>query len=253
MESRALSDSAFPAFSKKVIPYLHITSKVKGAPHADLAKEKGVHGFPTLMFLDEKGDPIASPNKQSVDGFNSIFKQVSRFVRLRKRVAKGEKSLVNELFLAELEIHKIEHKEATARFASLKGLTAQQENKANQLLINSEVYAHIKAAYAAFNRGGRNEVDLKYGKLFAEMAAKKRIPNEDTHLFTFWSMMAKYAKSESDIDLFSKAFNVLQQTYGKQPGYGRVLGKLQRDLEALRKAKPQQPNKGTTLGNNHED
>jgi hypothetical protein len=54
-----------------------VTSRVPGEPYPDLLKEKGGRGFPTLRFLDSKGNVIGEPKGRSVADFEAALKEAA--------------------------------------------------------------------------------------------------------------------------------------------------------------------------------
>ena len=53
MESRALSDPAFPAFAAKVVPFLHVTTQIKDRKYDGLLKAKGFKIGKSLLEDDK--------------------------------------------------------------------------------------------------------------------------------------------------------------------------------------------------------
>lgn len=76
MERGALLDPGMKEFAKKVVPFLHITTKIKGDKYQDLLREKGGRGFPTFRFLDPKGEVIGKPKGRSVASWEKTLKEV---------------------------------------------------------------------------------------------------------------------------------------------------------------------------------
>jgi len=67
----------FKEFGKKVILFLHVTSRAAGEPYPDLLKEKGGRGFPTFKFLDAKGNVIVEPKGRSVAEWEAAAKEAA--------------------------------------------------------------------------------------------------------------------------------------------------------------------------------
>jgi hypothetical protein len=104
LESGALSDEAFPAFAKEVIPYLNVMTKIEGHPYDNLLRDKGFGGFPSLAFMDAEGNVLAKQGERSVEGFRKTHKAVANFQDLQARIKKGEKGLEFALFVAEWDL-----------------------------------------------------------------------------------------------------------------------------------------------------
>ena len=120
MESGSLSSPEFAEFSKTVVPFLHVTTRIKGREGDDLLKVYGGTGFPTLKFLDAKGEAVAEPAGRSVAAFHTTAGALNEVASLKKRIKAGEKGLKPELLAAEMDLGGVKLAEARERLATFK-------------------------------------------------------------------------------------------------------------------------------------
>lgn len=208
MESGSLSSEEFPAFTSKVVPYLHITTRLEDRKDESLFSEIGGRGFPTMKFMDADGTVLGEPNGRDVAAFEATLESMMVVKNIEKRIAKGEKGLENELFMAQLRLGVIDFEEAKATFASLKKLSDEQTQEIKGLLLNLEVMSILDSVDS-------DDAAAAAGEKFKDMAEEGRIPTGDA-LGSYWSLIMTYAKGESDADLFEKALKALEEKYGKE-------------------------------------
>ena len=102
------STDEFKEWTKKVIPFAHITTRVPGDPDQGLLYEKGGRGFPTLAFLDADGHMVAKQRGRSAEAFNATLEgAVQDFFALQER-AKKDKDARLELLKKEVELGRID-------------------------------------------------------------------------------------------------------------------------------------------------
>lgn len=205
MESGALSDQEFPAFAKEVIPFLHVTTKIEGHPYDGLLREKGFGGFPSLAFMDANGNVIANQGDRSVKGFRETHASVKAFQDLQARVAKGEKGLEFELFVAEWNLGTLDYDKAKARVEGMSKLNEEQRKQAKQIVQDAEV---IQVA-----NGVRDETAADAaGKRFHEMFAAGYRPGPRAEA-RFWGMLANWADKNEKVDSLEQAVAWMSKTY----------------------------------------
>ncbi len=105
LESRVLSQDGIEAFTSKVIPFLHITTRIPGKKYDDLLVKRGRAMFPTLAFLDADGRFLTTLHytKRSLQGFEDTLAKVARLQKLRARAATDPQA-AKDLLLLELDM-----------------------------------------------------------------------------------------------------------------------------------------------------
>jgi hypothetical protein len=229
LESGPLSTPEFATFSKEVVPFLHVTSRVEGRKGEGLFGEYGGTGFPTLMYLDASGKKLADQNDRSVAGFRKTATSLSAMTDLRARIAKGEKGLGPKLLIAELNLGQVDFAEAQKRFKSFKKIKPEAKKKIAALLLDAEVANLINSA------GRDREKYMALGKTFAKMVKAGRVPTGNSAT-QFWSSIMTYAEEKSDAGLYEKAYNFLYEKFGSDERYAEHFKDLAKKLAAMKKA-----------------
>lgn len=192
-----LSNSSFPEFAQQVVPYLHITTRIKDQPYDGLLGEKGGTGFPTLMFLDAEGRRLLTHRgPRSAKGFQDSLKRVQNYLRIKAEAEEGDSKAQALALIQEINLQWYDFEEATKRVRALKKVSKAQERELEQLLINTEVRT------LAAKPG--DSAKLQAGERFAAMLEDKRIPSNESELFTFWGLMGLHAEASGDKRLLAK-------------------------------------------------
>lgn len=222
-----LSTPEFAAFSKKVVTFLHVTTRIEGRAHEGLLMEKGFRGFPSLAFMDAEGEVIGKPAERNAAGFDSTLTALTNYQALAKRVADGEEGLDAELLLVEQALGKVEGDEFATRAKALENVTKVQQAQIDQVLIDNEV---LQLAGSA--RGGGLEAAAKR---FIEMLESKKMPGDSPRIRgAFWQTLANYATEQGDGELLRKAADGIRKDLASNPRaitYADSLGKTADQLE----------------------
>ncbi|PCJ51705.1 MAG: hypothetical protein COA70_13730 [Planctomycetota bacterium] len=226
MESGALSEKSFPAFSEKVVPLLHITTHIEGRPNDDLLAQMGGRGFPSLRFIDADGNVLGEPSGHSVAEFESTLVAIVNIQELEQRIDAGEEDLEDDLFLAKLRMGVIPFVFAKAKVASLKNLSEEQQAEVAQLIINLEVTSLL---------GGRKTTEgFQYAtQRFLEMMRVETMPIGDV-LGDFWYHLHQHAEKQEDIALFAKSLQGMKDVYGVDEGTSGFFDRQDALLKAMR-------------------
>lgn len=230
MESGLLTTPDFNTFSKKVVPFLHVTTRLEGRAYEGLLGEKGGTGFPTLMFLDEEGGVLGLPAGRSAEAFDaklgSLNEVLQKIADMKAKIAKGEKGLEKELFFLELDLGRFDLKALQAKAKSLKGLTdAQQERLAADILD-----LQMKEV---FNFMRQEDGLAKAGKILVEIHATGVFPtgrNEGP----FWGYSMEYAESVKNVELFEAALNEIERMFGDNERMAPLLAEKKAALDKMK-------------------
>ena len=159
-------------------------------------------GFPSLAFMDAEGEVLTSPRQRSVESFNATLDGVQNYLRLKEKAAGGDETVANALFLAELDVSTVSHpkvgfEEAVARFAELRGWTADEKKTIENELVSLEfVSIIIEGRQLGSGRAARKKA--------ADMAKAGRIPS-GRMATEFWRYNIQHAEAEGDWLLFTRA------------------------------------------------
>ncbi len=235
MERGPLSQPDFPAFSAKVIPFLHLTTRIKGKKHDGLLGEKGFRSFPTLAFMDAEGKIIGQPAERSIASFEQAFdvlskhlELVAKHLALEKRIANGEKGLEFELFVAEYNLGKVTGEAVTRRIKAFKDLTPAQQKQADQILLDEEVIGLIKRAME--DEDAVRTVSAR----FVELLDANTLPSKRVAL-DFWAILAHTAAKDSNAALLERVIQGLRKGYPDREDVQNYAASLEEKLKELSK------------------
>jgi len=212
------------------VPYLHVTTHLKDHKDEALFAEIGGRGFPTMKFMTADGKVIGEPSGRDVASFETSLKSLMVVTNIENRIAKGEKGLENELFLAKMRLGLFDFEEAKAQLASLKKLTNEQQAEIKGLMVNLEVMSIMDTVDS-------DEAAVAAGAKFKAMLDEGLIPTGDS-MGAYWSIIMTYAEAKSEADLFERCLNALKEKYGAEEGAkpffeqkAKVLKKMREDVK----------------------
>lgn len=233
MESGALSEPDFPAFAEKVVPFLHITTRIEGMKYDGLLGEKGFRGFPSLAFMDAEGEVIHTQGDRSVEGFEKSLVALAKLKELEAKVAAGDKAAAWELLIAKWDLGMLEREDVETAKASMKELNDKQKAKLAWMLVELEVN-ELSAATRVRDAEQRKVALEKAAKRFQEILASKHELGKDTAP-TLWSTLMQWADENQNAEMFGKAVAFFEEHYKDEPRAERWLTGLRERLAELEK------------------
>ncbi len=228
MENGSFSSDEFAAFTKTVIPFLHVTTRIEGRENDDLLTVYGGRGFPTMKFLDAEGKALADNNARDVSGIQAVAKALANLSAIKQRIARGEKGLDAQLLLAEMTVGSVSLADAKKRLAGLKKLKPEMKAKLDGAMINLEVDEALNQLMS-----GKGDMD-QLTDMMVKMAKEGRIPTGESAGF-FWSLVTQWADKNGEVDLLEKGYNFLIKKYGKEEGAGEYFDKMKKRIDELKK------------------
>ncbi|MDP7062981.1 MAG: hypothetical protein QF489_08655 [Planctomycetota bacterium] len=210
MEGGLLTTPEFATFTEKVVPFLHVTTRIEGRAHEGLLREKGGRGFPTLMFLDAEGEILGEPGGRDVASFDKTLGALMAIKDLEKRIAAGEKNLDDDLFMAQLAMGQFKTvKEIEEKAQSFKKLTEEQKSTIAKAIVAKKV----EEAMNNMERGPDGQAKL--GKKFKAIYDEGIYPEGDME-GPFWGFLMEYAESEGDAKTMEVALDHVKRIFGKE-------------------------------------
>lgn len=200
MESGPLSAEGFPEFAKKVVPYLHVTTRIADRPHENLLQEKGFGGFPSLAFMDAEGTVLAQPRGRSVEAFDTTLSALERYDDLKTRIDGGEEGLEAEMLLVEHTLGKVEAADFESRAQALEKVTDKQQAQIDQILVNNEI-----SRLSGLTRQGEAGVEQAAKGMLKLLEEGKRPTKEVSSAAPFWMTIGRYGEQSLDASLLRKA------------------------------------------------
>jgi hypothetical protein len=162
-----LSTQEFAAWSKKVVLFLHNTSRCDDEPYAELLFQRGGNGFPTVSYLDADGNLLKQVGHVTpVEELEAAHGTLMGWKELRRQVGAGaDAGKQKELFLLELGMGNRPFAEMSERRAKVT-LDEGEAAAVAQQLVNLEFTEILRAtprsqpevggaAFLAMFRAGR--------------------------------------------------------------------------------------------------
>jgi hypothetical protein len=227
LESGPLSSPEFAEWAEEVVLFCHVTTRIPGRQYDGLLGEKGGRGFPYLVFLDEEGEVISSPNGRSVDAFRAGAAAAQAFLDLRNLENPTPAQQV-ELFLTELDMGRLNLAEANERKAGL-SLTAEQEAQVAEALTDLEILAMLEEGQPR-----TPDAQAALGRRYKALWDDGRRPNGQRAKEVFYIMLLEAGFADGDADLFEGALGELRTEFGGNPRARQFFQQQEQRLEQLR-------------------
>ncbi|MEZ5966446.1 MAG: hypothetical protein R3F56_21600 [Planctomycetota bacterium] len=222
-----LSTEEFAAWSKKVVLFLHNTSRVADEPYPNLLFEKGGIGFPTMSFLADDGTLLKQVGHVTpVAQLEQAYQDLLAWQKLRATVEAGEggSAAELELFRTELAMGNRPYAEMAERRAKLPIADADAE-KVDQQLVNLQ--------FGEILRDTPRDQQHVGGEKFVAMFRAGRLPDTSTET-SFWQYIFAHAAREKDTALFEEVLDHLKKAKADDPRLARYLKQLEAQLEKLK-------------------
>ena len=223
-----LSDPEFPAFAAKVVPFLHVTTRIADRKHEGLLSEKGFGGFPSLAFMDAQGEVVGKPQGRTVEAFQKTLAALESRADLAKRIEAGETGLELELLFVEHTLGAITPEDFAARAEDCENLTADQQARIDQILVDNEISQWAGAA----RRGGPGLETA--GATFLQMLDDGKRPSSDLRYSGgFWSVLARWAPSQSDSALARRIAKEMRKDMAEHAAFVKMADELDKTADNL--------------------
>ncbi len=258
-----LSEKSFTDFSRRVVPFLHVTTKIPGRKGDDLFRRLNPFGgFPTLAFMDEEARILLRlhPTKRSIEGFREGLALATRFVRLRG-LAASDPGSAEEFLILRLELQRLGFEEAVAEAKKLRlgperrsrfeaalvetlrrmevgkarralegmKLSPEAAARAREILQDLEIRNELAPLRRMRPGGGEPPYELAYA-----LFKKGKVPSGKPHFDSlYWTSLSRAAFRKGDLETFEAAFEHLRRAF-RSDRSGFLEG-LETQLEILRK------------------
>lgn len=177
----------FAAFTKKVVPYLNIMTRIETRPDDLLLVKLGYGGHPTIAFLSPEGEVLGRPMERTVASFEKTLVAIDDYAKLKARLAKGEKGLEYERYILEYTLMKLRGRKLVAVGKALKGLDAKQQARVDAIVLGVEVDDLVMMMF-------QPEKVNAAGKRMLEILDSGRCPDMVKNA-NAWAVLARYAEN----------------------------------------------------------
>lgn len=221
-----LSTDEFAEWSKKVVLFLHNTSRVEDEPWPNLLFEKGGVGFPTMSYLDANGALLKQVgNITPVAELEAAFQELQRWQALRAEVATGGAGTEKELalFRLELAMGNRPYAEMIDRREALRPHLGDDPG-IDQKLVDLQFTEILRQTPRTEQHAG--------GARLLPMFRAGRIPATGTDT-AFWQYLFAHAAHERDVALFKELLAYVKEHKAGDPRLARYIGTLEEQLRKL--------------------
>lgn len=222
-----LSTDEFVQWSRKVVLFLHNTSRVDGEKHPNLLFEMGGVGFPTMSYLDADGRLLQQVGHVTpVAALEKAYGELAAWRALRTEVAggKADAGKVKELFLLELKMGNRPYAEMQQRRDQL-SLTDDELGATEQPLVNLQ--------FTEILRRTPRDQQAAGGAEFLPMFRAGRIPATTTET-SFWQCLFAHAAAENNVPLFEELLAWVKEHRAGDRRLARYLPDVEAQLEQLK-------------------
>ena len=196
---------------QKLVPFVHVTSKVQGAKYPNLSRKIGP-GWPQAAILDAQGQLLARLDCRAlpVDGVEAIQtaleEDVAEFYALRDKAKKGKKEAKAEFFMKRLELDHVSLDEMKRALGKTSVLDDYQKAEVHERVVTAMTAANL----AGLQRGKAST----YGPFAKKLLAQHKsvgLP-EGPEGYGAWSVILDDAYLRKDAKTFALAFRALRAT-----------------------------------------
>ena len=160
--------------------------------------------------MDVDGNVIASPRRRSVAAFSSTLGDVENYVALKAKAEGGDETVAAELFMAELDLNKLDQQVARARYGELKNLSEVEAKSIEARLTAMEIPGMLAKAQSLMAAANWVEASTAY-KAIVEIA-----PDNANAWFNLGYSLHAQGKLDEAL--------VAHQKAAAMPGPNQVLG-----------------------------
>jgi hypothetical protein len=202
LEQSVLSSQEFVAFSKDVVLFCHISTRIPTEPFNHLFAEKGGNAFPTLMILDQDGNVLARQcGDRSMRVVRDLYAEGCRFSDLIKQCtcpdSKVDSDTRFDCLTKQIQYGHLAPEAARSRAAAIPRLPADRKAFLESSIVSRECALALLDIRKAPDTAGQ----LSAAKKLVEMQKAGHIPS-DTNVFPFWEWVMSYASHNADIKLY---------------------------------------------------
>ncbi len=230
-----LSTEEFADWSKGLVLFLHLTTRVKSDPDQSLLRDKGFSGFPSLAILDASGELLSKHplGKRDLGSVVAMAEQAEAFAKLRAKAEAGDTKAKARVLVSKLEMNLLTHADGCALFETLSAsMTGEQREQAELFLITRE----FTEAEQALRGDGPASSDYFEARkqLILRFFADGKIPT-GIKAPSFLSTVMRHAETQGDVKMYERALEALIDRVGDRETYYTSMIKRARErLEKMR-------------------
>jgi len=228
------------------VPFLHVTSRVKGRKDDSLQSDKSLKFFPTFAFLDPKGGMLASrPGVLNVESMQELASRAAKirasFLALKAKAEAGDAAAKQRFELRELEFGHVSYADYRKRNPDLSKLA--EDVRESVQMVAGEVL--LKDAQSTLNSasGDPDKLQaalLEVGTKLLAGAIEGSEPFDDQQRVMFYYYLGAAGEKHGRTDMLDTAIEALVDDAEDNKSLAETLFKwknLTADLKAKAGAK----------------
>jgi hypothetical protein len=211
LEQTVLSKPEFVEFSKDVVLFCHVSTRIPTEPFNFLFAEKGGTAFPTLMVLDQDGNVLARQcGERSMRVVRDVVAEGRCFADLIQRSeAPGCDSDVQfDCLTKQIQYGHLTPDVARAKAAKIAKLSADRKAFLESSIVSRECSLALLDIRKAADEAGQYQAAQK---LVAMMQAG-HVPS-DQNVYPFWEWILSYAWHVQDVKLYEDGVVAMRALY----------------------------------------
>ncbi len=183
--------------------------------------------------MDAEGEVLAThEGPRTVEAFRQTTAGAQRYATL-KAVKDPTPAQRVDLFLAELELGKLDLAAARERRGQLSGLTPEQEARVSAGLTDLEIMDMANGLGQRPDAAQRAALGGRYHAMLQE----GRRPTGEEAFQPFYILILDWAEQQKDAAAFEQALGALRERFGAQPGVDRFFKAQEERLAKIKASK----------------
>ena len=229
-----LSTEAFADWSKDLVLFLHLTTRVESDPDQTLLRDKGFSSYPSLAILDASGELLSKHplGKRDLRSVQTMAGRAEAFAKLSAKAKAGDTKAKVQVLIGKLEMNMLSHADGCAQTEDLyPSMTGEQRERAELFLVTRE-FTEAEQALRNAEPASSNYFDARK-QLILRFFAKGKIPT-GIKAPSFLSTVMRHAETQGNIKMYERALEALVDRIGDRELYASMIKRARERLEKMR-------------------
>jgi hypothetical protein len=232
LEQTVFAKQEFIDYSKNVVLYIHISSRVPGEANGTLFAEKGGNAFPTLMVMDQDGNVLARQcGERSMRVVREVVAEGEGFRGLIERAKTGDLETRYECLCKQIQFGHFAPDVARAKVKDLGNLSADRKGWFESAIVSRECQLALLEIRKAPDESAQYDAAEK---MLVPMKKAGHIPS-DGNVIPFWEWIMAVASKNQDIALYEDGLNAMKTLLKDDAGRRERLEEKEIALERMKK------------------
>jgi hypothetical protein len=231
LEQSVFTRPEFVEFSKSVVLYCHVSTRVPSDPHGTLFSEKGGTAFPTLMVLDGEGSVLARQcGERSMCAVRGVVDEAKCFAAMIQCAGSADADTRYTCFLKQVELGHFDPESARAKAKDLGALAPDRQTRLAAAITSREFALAVAEIRKAPDDAGR----LQAAARLVEMKKAGHIP-ADGNVLAFWDWVIAYAAHSRDPGLYEDGLVATKRILPDDASSRELIRERQAELDRMKR------------------